>query len=214
MRHSCRRCRNWVGQSAAIDYRWGLGTADFYRRQAADLVSLAPDVILTNGTSTIGPVLQTTHTVPIVFVNVSDPVAGGFVESLARPGGSATGFASAEWGMSGKWLELLKQIAPHVKHAAAIRNPRVASGSGQYGAIQAVAPFLGMETSAIDARDAGEIERGIAALVSSSNADCNSEWSDVGSSRFDHRPCGTVQATRGLLATRLRYEWRLDFLWR
>src|SRR6516165_1355809 len=158
-----------VGRNVRIDYRWGLGNADFYRRQAADLVSLAPDVIVTNGTSTIGPVLQTTRTVSIVFVNVTDPVAGGFVENLARPGGNATGFASAEWGMSGKWLELLKQIAPHVKHAAVIRNPSVASGSGQYGAIQAVAPFLGMETSAIDARDVGEIERGIAALVSSSN---------------------------------------------
>ena len=134
------------------------------------LVSLVPDVILTNGTSTIGPLLQTTRTVPIVFVNVTDPVAGGFVESLARPGGNATGFASAEWGMSGKWLELLKQIAPDVKHAAVIRNPSVASGSGQYGAIQAVAPFLGMETSAIDARDAGELERGIMALATSSNA--------------------------------------------
>jgi ABC-type uncharacterized transport system substrate-binding protein len=159
-----------VGRNVRIDYRWGLGNAELYRRHAADLVSLAPDVILTNGTSTIGPVLQTTRTVPIVFVNVTDPVAGGFVESLARPGGNATGFASAEWGTSGKWLELLKQIAPHVKHAAVIRNPSVASGSGQYGAIQAVAPFLGMETSAIDARDAGEIERGIMALVPSSNA--------------------------------------------
>jgi putative ABC transport system substrate-binding protein len=159
-----------VGRNVRIDYRWGLGNAEIYRRHAADLVALAPDVILTNGTSTIGPVLQTTRTIPIVFVNVTDPVAGGFVESLARPGGNATGFASAEWGMAGKWLELLKQIAPHVKQAAVIRNPRVASGSGQYGAIQAVAPFLGMETSAIDARDAGEIERGVTALVPSSNA--------------------------------------------
>jgi putative ABC transport system substrate-binding protein len=159
-----------VGRNVRIDYRWGLGNAELYRRHAADLVALAPDVILTNGTSTIGPVLQTTRTIPIVFVNVTDPVAGGFVESLARPGGNATGFASAEWGMAGKWLELLKQIAPHVKQAAVIRNPRVASGSGQYGAIQAVAPFLGMETSAIDARDAGEIERGVTALVPSSNA--------------------------------------------
>ena len=159
-----------VGRNVRIDYRWGLGNAEIYRRHAADLVALAPDVILTNGTSTIGPVLQTTRTIPIVFVNVTDPVAGGFVESLARPGGNATGFASAEWGMAGKWLELLKQMAPHVKQAAVIRNPRVASGSGQYGAIQAVAPFLGMETSAIDARDAGEIERGVTALVPSSNA--------------------------------------------
>jgi len=115
-------------------------------------------------------VLQTTRTVPIVFVNVTDPVAGGFVESLARPGGNATGFASAEYGMAGKWLELLKQIAPHVKHAAVIRNPRVASGSGQFGAIQAVAPFLGMETNPIDARDAGDIERGITSLAGSLNA--------------------------------------------
>jgi ABC-type uncharacterized transport system substrate-binding protein len=159
-----------VGRNVRIDYRWGLGNAELYRKHAADLVALAPDVILTNGTSTVGPVLQTTRTVPIVFVNVTDPVAGGFVESLARPGGNATGFASAEYGMAGKWLELLKQIAPHVKHAAVIRNPRVASGSGQYGAVQAVAPFLGMETSAIDARDAGEIERGIMALVPPSNA--------------------------------------------
>jgi len=158
-----------VGRNLRIDYRWGLGNAELYRKHAADLVALAPDVILTNGTSTIGPVLQTTRTVPIVFVNVTDPVAGGFVESLARPGGNATGFASAEWGMAGKWVELLKQISPDVKHAAVIRNPRVASGSGQYGAIQAVAPFLGMDTSAIDARNPDEIERGIMALAASSN---------------------------------------------
>jgi putative ABC transport system substrate-binding protein len=103
-------------------------------------------------------------------VNVTDPVAGGFVESLARPGGNATGFSSIEYGMSGKWLQLLKDISPQVKHAAVIRNPRVASGSGQYGAIQAVAPFLGMETSAIDVRDAGQIERGMMALARFSNA--------------------------------------------
>jgi len=159
-----------VGRNIRIDYRWGAGNAELYRKHAADLVALAPDIILTNGNSTIGPVLQTTRTVPIVFVNVTDPVAGGFVESLARPGGNATGFASAEYGMAGKWLELLKQIAPHVKHAAVIRNPRVASGSGQFGAIQAVAPFLGMETNPIDARDAGDIERGITSLAGSSNA--------------------------------------------
>ena len=159
-----------VGRNIRIDYRWGAGNAELYRKHAADLVALAPDIILTNGTSIIGPVLQTTRTVPIVFVNVTDPVAGGFVESLARPGGNATGFASAEYGMAGKWLELLKQIAPHVKHAAVIRNPRVASGSGQFGAIQAVAPFLGMETNPIDARDAGDIERGITSLAGSSNA--------------------------------------------
>ena len=156
-----------VGRNIRIDYRWGAGSAEFYRKRVTDLVGLAPDVIVTNGTSTIGPALQTTRTVPIVFVNVTDPVAGGFVESLSRPGGNATGFASAEYGMAGKWLELLKQIAPQVKRAAVIRNPRVASGSGQYGAIQAVAPFVGMQTSPIDTRDAGDIERGLMTLAPS-----------------------------------------------
>ena len=156
-----------VGRNIRIDYRWGAGSAEFYRKQVTDLVGLAPGVIVTNGTSTIGPALQMTRTVPIVFVNVTDPVAGGFVESLSRPGGNATGFASAEYGMAGKWLELLKQIAPHVKRAAVIRNPRVASGSGQYGAIQAVAPFVGMQTSPIDARDTADIERGLMMLAPS-----------------------------------------------
>ena len=158
-----------VGRNVRIDYRRGVGNTELYRQHAAELVALVPDVILTNGNSTIGPVLQTTRTVPIVFVNVTDPVAGGFVESLARPGGNATGFASIEYGMSGKWLELLKQIAPRVTRAAVIRNPSVASGSGQFGAIQAVAPFLGMEATPIDVRAASEIERGIMALAPSSN---------------------------------------------
>jgi hypothetical protein len=111
-------------------------------------------------------VLQTTRTIPVVFVDVIDPVGGGFVESLARPGGNATGFAFAEYAVAGKWVQLLKEIAPDVKRVGVIRNPSVASGSGQFGAIQAVAPFLGMEASPIDAREAGEIERGIIALAS------------------------------------------------
>ena len=159
-----------VGRNVRIDYRWGVGNPELYRRLAAELAALAPDVILTNGTSTVGPMLQTTRTVPVVFVNVTDPVAGGFVESLVRPGGNATGFSSMEYGMSGKWLQLLKDISPQVKHAAVIRNPRVASGSGQYGAIQAVAPFLEMETSRIDVGDAGHIERDMMALARFSNA--------------------------------------------
>jgi putative tryptophan/tyrosine transport system substrate-binding protein len=158
-----------VGRNIQIDYRWGAGKADFYRRQAAELIALAPDVILTNGTTTIGPMLQTTQTVPVVFVNVTDPVSGGFVESLARPGGNATGFASAEYGSSGKWLQLLKQIGPEVKRAAVLRDPSTASGSGQLGAIQAVGPLLGVEINSIDVRDAGEIERGLMALASFSN---------------------------------------------
>jgi putative ABC transport system substrate-binding protein len=158
-----------VGGNVRIAHRWGPGNAELYRRHAADLVALAPDVILTSGTSTIGPVLQTTRTVPIVFVNVNDPVGGGFVESLARPGGNATGFASAEYAVAGKWVQLLKEIAPDVKRMAVIRNPSVASGSGQFGAIQAVAAFLGMEASPIDTREVGEIERGIMALAPYSN---------------------------------------------
>jgi putative ABC transport system substrate-binding protein len=114
-------------------------------------------------------VLETTQTVPVVFVNVTDPVSGGFVESLARPGGNATGFASAEYGTSGKWLQLLKQIAPEVKRVAVLRDPSIASGSGQLGAIQAVAPLLEVDINPIDVRDAGEIERGLTALSSSSN---------------------------------------------
>jgi putative tryptophan/tyrosine transport system substrate-binding protein len=159
-----------VGRNIRIDFRWGPGSAELYRRHAAELVALAPDVILTNGTTAIGPVLQTTRTIPVVFVDVIDPVGGGFVESLARPGGNATGFAFAEYAVAGKWVQMLKEIAPDVKRVAVIRNPSVASGSGQFGAIQAVAPFLGMEASPIDAREAGEIERGIMALARYSNA--------------------------------------------
>jgi putative ABC transport system substrate-binding protein len=159
-----------VGRDIRIDYRWGPGNAELYRRHAADLVALEPDVILTSGTSTMGPLLQTTRTVPIVFVNVNDPVGGGLVESLARPGGNATGFASPEYAIAGKWVQLLKEIAPDVKRVAVIRNPSVASGSGQFGAIQAVAPLLGMEARPIDTREVGEIERGIMTLAPYSNA--------------------------------------------
>jgi putative tryptophan/tyrosine transport system substrate-binding protein len=158
-----------VGRNLRIDYRWGPGNADLYRRQAGELVALEPDVIVTNGTTTVGPVLQTTSKVPVVFVDVIDPVGGGFVESLARPGRNAAGFAFAEYAVAGKWVQLLKEIAPDVKRVAVIRNPSVASGSGQFGAIQAVAPFLKMEASPIDAREAGEIERGITALAPYSN---------------------------------------------
>jgi len=158
-----------IGRNLRIDYRWGPGNADLYRRQAGELVALEPDVIVTNGTTTVGPVLQTTSKVPVVFVDVIDPVGGGFVESLARPGRNATGFAFAEYAVAGKWVQLLKEIAPDVKRVAVIRNPSVASGSGQFGAIQAVAPFLKMEASPIDAREAGEIERGIMALAPYSN---------------------------------------------
>ena len=128
-----------------------------------------PDVILVSGNSGMMPLQQATRTLPVVFVNTSDPVGGGFVASLARPGGNATGFASLEYGMSGKWLELLKQVSPNVTRAAVIRDPSVPSGSGQLGAIQAVGPFLGVEVSPVDARDASELERAVTDFARSSN---------------------------------------------
>jgi putative ABC transport system substrate-binding protein len=149
-----------------IEYRWGgAGDAERIRRYAAELVALAPDVILAMGTTSVGPLLQATRSVPIVFAQVSDPVGAGFVDSLARPGGNATGFVSVEYGTAGKWVELLKQIAPGVTRAAIIRDPALASGLGQFGAIQAVAPSLGVEASPVNVRDAAEIERAITAFA-------------------------------------------------
>jgi putative ABC transport system substrate-binding protein len=156
------------GDNLRIDTRWA--TADDIRRHAAELVALVPDVILAaTGTATVAPLLQATRTVPIVFVVVIDPVGAGFVASLARPGGNATGFTIYEYGMSGKWLELLKEIAPRVTRAAVLRDPRVASGIGQFGAVQAVAPSFGVELSPVDVSDAGEIERAVTAFARSGN---------------------------------------------
>src|SRR5262245_27905693 len=144
-----------------IEYRLGADNTERLRRHIAEMVALAPDVILANGTSVVAPLLQATRTLPVVFGTVVDPVGGGFVASLARPGGNATGFTAFEYGMSGKWPELLRQIAPHTTRAAVLRDPSVASGSAQFGAIQAVGPLLGVEVSPIDVRDAGEIERAV-----------------------------------------------------
>jgi putative ABC transport system substrate-binding protein len=152
-----------------IDYRWGGGDADRTRRYAAEMVALAPDVILTSGSTALAPLLQATRSVPIVFAQVPDPVGAGFVTSLARPGGNATGFLTFEYGLSGKWLELLTQIAPGVTRAAVIRDPAQSAGIGQWGAIQAVAPSVRMLVSPVNVSDAGEIERDVAALARGSN---------------------------------------------
>ena len=157
------------GRNVRIDIRWGADDAERVRKSAAELVALGSDVVLTAGSPTTGPLLQATRTVPIVFVTVADPVGAGFVDSLAQPGGNATGFASYEYGISGKWLELLKEIAPGVKRAAVIRTLATAAGPGQFGAIQAAASSLGVEVSPIDVRDAGEIERAITRFARSSN---------------------------------------------
>src|SRR5215216_5862037 len=146
-----------IGRNVRIDTRWTKFEAEDTRKYAAELVALAPDAILATGNSTVGPLLRLTRTVPIVFPAASDPVAAGLVESLARPGGNATGFMSFEIGISAKWLELLKEIAPGVKRAAVLRTLATAAGPGQFGAIQAMAPSLGVELRPIDMRDAGEI---------------------------------------------------------
>jgi putative ABC transport system substrate-binding protein len=139
------------------------------RRYAAELVALAPDVVVTTGDSNTGPVQQASRTVPIVFAQVPDPVAAGFVASLARPGGNATGFTNFEYGMSGKWPELLKQIVPHATRVAVLRDPTVPGGIGVLGAIHAVAPALGLDATPIDVRDAGEIERAISEFARTPN---------------------------------------------
>src|ERR1700716_3824940 len=158
------------GRNVRIDTRWATTNADDIRRHAAELAALAPDVILAaTGTVTVAPLLQATRTVPIVFVSVIDPVGAGFVDSLARPGGNATGFTVFEYGMSGKWLELLKEIAPRVTRAAVLRDPAIASGIGQFAAVQAVAPSLGVELSPVDVRDASEIERAVTSFARSGN---------------------------------------------
>jgi putative ABC transport system substrate-binding protein len=153
------------GRNMRIDYRLSAGSADDIRKDAADLVALAPDVILTTGTSALAALLQATRTVPIVFTNVVDPVGAGFVESLARPGGNVTGFMQFEYSLSGKWLELLKQIAPGVTRAAVLRDPASPAGIGQFAVIQSVAPSAGMDVSPISVRDAREIERAVAAFA-------------------------------------------------
>jgi putative tryptophan/tyrosine transport system substrate-binding protein len=157
-----------VGRNLQVDIRWPAGDADRIRRYAAELVALAPDVMLAMG-ATVGSLQQATQSVPIVFVIVADPVGGGLVESLARPGTNATGFASFEYSMGGKWLELLREIAPGVKRVAVLRDPTLASGSGQFGAIQSVAPMFAAELTPIAVRTPEEIERGVTAFVRASS---------------------------------------------
>jgi putative ABC transport system substrate-binding protein len=154
-----------VGRDLQIDYRLPGANAEPVRRHAGELVALAPDAIMTMGSGTFGPVQQATSTIPIVFVNLADPVGAGFVQSLARPGGNATGFTVFEYSISGKWLELLKQIAPRVTRVAVLRDSGTAAGMGQFGAIQSVAQSLGIELTPLGLRDVSEIERGVTAFA-------------------------------------------------
>src|SRR5262245_61082957 len=151
------------GGNVRIETRWAAGDADRIRRFVAELVTPAPDVIVTSGSATVGPLMQATRTVPIVFVYVPDPVGAGFVDSLARPGGNATGFINFEYGIGAKWLELLKQMVPELTRIAVIRDPAITAGIGQFGAIQSAAPSFGVELTTVNLRDAGESQRAVAA---------------------------------------------------
>jgi putative tryptophan/tyrosine transport system substrate-binding protein len=153
------------GRNVRIDARWAASNAADARQFAAELVTLAPDVILAAGSSSVEPLLQATRTVPIVFASVADPLGSGVVESLSRPGGNATGFMLFEYSLSGKWLELLKEIAPGLTRAAVLRDPTTTSGIGQFAVIQAAAPAVGVEVSPINVRDAAEIERAVTAFA-------------------------------------------------
>ena len=157
------------GRNVKIDYRWPAADADKTCKYAAELVALAPDVILAMSSPSLDSLLQATRTVPIVFVGVADPAGAGFVDSLSRPGGNATGFMLFDYSLSTKWVELLKEIAPGVKRAAVLRDPAIASGIGQWGAISSAAPSLGVEVSPVNVRDAAEIERDLAAFAGSGN---------------------------------------------
>jgi putative ABC transport system substrate-binding protein len=158
-----------VGRNVRIDYRWSAGDPDRIRKNAMELVALAPDVILATGTPVTSALQQASLSVPIVFAQVPDPVANGFVASLARPGGNTTGFTTYDYAASAKWAEVLKEIAPGVTRAAVLRDPTIASGIGQLGAVLAVAPSFGIELSPIGVRDAGEIEHAVTAFAGEPN---------------------------------------------
>jgi len=158
-----------VGQNVGIDYRWGDGKPATMRKLANELISLAPDVVLANSSAALSALLEATRTVPIVFAAVADPVGAGYVESLARPGGNTTGFGVFEYSVAGKWLELLKEIAPRVTRVAVLRESAIAAGPGFLGAVQSAASSLGVELRPIDVRDSGEIERAVAAFAQNPN---------------------------------------------
>jgi len=153
------------GRNVQIEYRWGAGDPERIRKNAAELIALAPDVILSVAVATLGPLLQMTRVVPIVFVNVTDPVGAGFVDALAHPGGNATGFELYESAIGGKWLELLKGIAPRIARVAVVRDAALPSGMAQWGAIQSIAPSFGVELTPVGVHDAGAIERALAAFA-------------------------------------------------
>jgi putative ABC transport system substrate-binding protein len=204
-----------IGQNVQIDTRWATTDVVEIRRHAAELAALAPDAILSASSPALAALQQTTRTVPIVFVNVVDPVGSGFVDSLARPGGNTTGFLLFEYSLSGKWLELLKQIAPNVTRAAVFRDTGNPAGTAQFGAIQIMAPSLGIEVRPLNLHDASEIERTTTAFARSANGGLIVTGSAPANvyRNLNHRAGGPRQAAGGLLRTLLRCRRRPDLLW-
>jgi putative tryptophan/tyrosine transport system substrate-binding protein len=160
----------WIdGRNMRVDLRWAPGGEEEVRKQAAELVALAPDVVITNGSAGVRPLLKVTRAVPIVFAVVADPIGAGFVKSLARPGGNATGFLTFETGLSVKWLELLREIAPRVTRAAVLYDPTLTAIAGQLALIRSTMPSVGIELTPVDARNAGDIGRAIAQFAGAEN---------------------------------------------
>ena len=205
----------WVdGANVRIDTRWAAGDADL-RKYAEELIALGPDVVMAFTSAAVPPLQQLTRAIPIVFAIVADPVGAGYVESLARPSGNVTGFTTFEYALGGKWLELLKEIAPRTATVAVLRDPAIAAGPAEYGAIQAVAPSLGVALRPIDLRNADEIERAITVFAASSNGGLiiTGSAGATTSSRADHCARGAAPITRCLLCPLLRHRRRPDFLW-
>ena len=203
-----------IGRNVRIEPRWATANAAELRRHAQELVALAPDVILATGDLTVPPLQQATNTIPIVFPLAGDPVGAGFVDSLARPGGNATGFMLFEYTMGGKWLELLKEIAPNLTRVAVMRDPANPSQAAQFGAMRAVAPALRVEIIPVNVRDASEIERGVADFSRLGNGGLIPASSALALrlSRSDYNARGQAQIACDLLGTVLRHRWRPDVI--
>jgi putative tryptophan/tyrosine transport system substrate-binding protein len=195
------------GRNVRLDTRWAAGDAERFRKYAAELVAVAPDVILASGGTGAGALLQATRTVPIVFTQTQDPVGAGYVDNLAQPGGNATGFTNMEYGMSGKYLELLKEIAPRIARAAVLRDPTIPQGIGQFSAIQAVAPSLGVELRPIDVHDAPEIARAVETFARSANGGLIVTGSSLTALHRDliHHAGGKPQIADSVLGALLRH---------
>jgi putative ABC transport system substrate-binding protein len=204
-----------IGRNVRIDTHWATANAAAIRKHAAELAALAPDVILANGGATVGPLMQVTRTVPIVFPVVVDPVGAGFVDSLARPGGNATGFMDGEYSMGAKWLELLHQVAPGVVRAAILRDATQGAGTSEFAVIQAMAQSLKVEVNAVNLRDAGEIERARCRFRARSEwRSGRDKWRGRGaSSGVNHIARRSAPVARGLPPPHLRRQWRPDLLW-